>query len=670
MFNFGVDYYPEHWPEERWPIDAQLMAEAGFNVVRLGEFAWAKYEPHEGQYDFTWLDRAISILAARGIRVLMGTPTGSPPPWLMTKHPEVYRVREDGRPVTFGNRREYCPNHPVYHDYTRRIVTQMAEHYADHPAVIGWQIDNEFGDRCYCPVCARAFQDWVLRRYKSLDDLNAQWGTVFWSHIYSDWCEIPIPLSTGGSPNPGLALDFRRFASDSYVAYQQLQIDILRQKCPQHFLTHNFMGFHYTGLNYYDLARPLDLVGWDTYPRTQWEMAVDVDLSGIALSADAMRGLKHKNFWVIEQQAGPGGWEMVSVMPRPGELRLWAYQSVAHGADGLIFFRWRTARFGAEQYWHGLLNHDARPSRRYEEIKRMGAELKKAGDQIHGSRVKASVALLSSYDSRFALEIQPGNPKLHYGTHVWDFYRAFYNRHIPIDVVAPTDDLSAYKLVIAPVLYVLSEAVANNLKRFVQDGGVLVVSPRTGVKDEFNTVVNLPLPGLLAEVCGVKVDDYDSLPPEVSQTLEFIPPTLATLNPPSARVWCDILAPDTAEVVARYTRDYYAGKPAITLKHFGNGLAIYVGTVGDALLYEMLSGWLLDLAGVRRLITAPAGVEIAERWQGEQRILFLLNQTERVQEVTLDSRYNNLIGDPATLEGTVTILPRDVLVLIEGKTTP
>jgi beta-galactosidase len=667
MFNFGVDYYPEHWPEERWPEDARLMAEAGFNVVRLGEFAWSKFEPREGEYDFTWLDRAIAILAAQGIRILLGTPTASPPAWLMMKHPELYRVREDGLRATFGNRREYCPNHPLYHEYTQRIVTRMAEHYAPHPSIIGWQIDNEFGDRCYCPICARAFQDWALRRYESLDDLNAHWGTIFWSHTYGDWCEIPVPLTTGGSPNPGLALDFRRFMSDSYVVYQQLQLDILRQKCPKHFITHNFMGFHYGGLNYFDLARNLDLVGWDTYPRTQWEMVTDVDLSGIALSADAMRSLKHKNFWVIEQQAGPGGWEVVSVMPRPGELRIWAYQSIAHGADGVIFFRWRTARFGTEQYWHGLLDHNARPGRRYEEVKRMGAELKKAGDQILGSTVKASVAFISSYDSRFALEIQPNNPDLHYGHHLWQFYRAFYNRHIAIDVVSPTDDLSAYKLVIAPAVYVLPEAVANNLKRYVQDGGVLILSPRSGVKDEFNAIVNLPLPGLLAEVCGIRVDDYDSLPHEVSQSLEFVPPSLATIHPPSARVWCDILALEGAEVIARYTRDYYAGKPAITLNRFGKGLAVYVGTVGDQLLHEMLSGWLLDLAGVRRMITAPAGVEVAERWQGEHRILFLLNQTERTQEVTLDGRYNNLIGDPATLEGTVTIPPRDVLVLMEGR---
>ncbi|HUX77658.1 MAG TPA: beta-galactosidase, partial [Anaerolineae bacterium] len=406
MFHFGVDYFPEHWPEDRWPEDARLMAEAGFNVVRLAEFAWAKMEPQEEQYDFDWLDRAIAILASHDIRVVLGTPTASPPPWLMAQSPEFFRVREDGRRVTFGNRREYCPNNPVYHEYTRRIVTHMAKHYANHPAVIGWQIDNELGGRCYCPICARAFQEWLRDRYGSLDALNQRWGTIFWSHTYTDWDQVPLPLTTGGSPNPGLALDFLRFSSDSYVAVQQMQVEILRDKCPAHFVTHNFMGFGYDQIDYFDMARDLDFVAWDNYPRGFWDMRADVDPSQAALSCDTMRGLKRQNVWVMEQQAGPSGWETVSTAPRPGELRLWAYQSIAHGADGIVFFRWRTARFGTEEYWHGLLDHHGRPGRRYEEIKRMGGEIKKAGEQLHGSTVKPSVAMILSYDSRFAFQIQ------------------------------------------------------------------------------------------------------------------------------------------------------------------------------------------------------------------------------------------------------------------------
>jgi beta-galactosidase len=662
MFYFGVDYYPEHWPEERWSIDAKLMEEAGFNVVRLAEFAWSKMEPTEGQFDFDWLDRAIEILQSHGIRVVLGTPTASPPPWLMSKNPGLFRVREDGLRLTFGNRREYCPNNSLYHEYTQHIVTKMAEHYADHPAVIGWQIDNEFGDRCYCSTCAEKFQTWLRGRYEALDELNQKWGTVFWSHIYSDWTEIPLPLTMGGSPNPGLALDFYRFCSDSYVAYQQIQIDILRARCLGHFITHNLMGFKYDRLNYFDLARNLDFVAWDIYPRMQWTMENGVDPSSNALNHDTMRGLKSKNIWVMEQQAGPGGWEMLSVTPRPGELRLWAYQSIAHGADAILFFRWRTARFGTEQYWHGLLDHDAHPSRRYEEIKRMGAEIKAVGDEILGSQVKSPVAMMLSYDSRFAFQIQPNNPRFSYPEHFHQIYRAFYQQHVSIDITAPNADLSSYKLIIAPALHLVTDATAENLKRYVQAGGTLVVTQRTGVKDESNTVVNQRLPGLLAEVCGVEVEDYDSLSSHMRNSLEFTIPELAGGKYVPVGVLCDILKPNSATVVARYSQDYYVGKPAITLNRFGAGRAIYIGAVGGAQLYDLLAKWLLDTTGLQDTIATPDRVEVTERTQGDKSLHFVLNHNDSPQTIHLERSYMNLLNRKQ-LKGDVQLDPLDVLIL-------
>jgi beta-galactosidase len=504
-------------------------------------------------------------------------------------------------------------------------------------------------------------------RYESLDDLNRSWGTVFWSHIYNDWSEIPVPLTNCRSSNPGLALDFYRFASDSYVAYQQMQLDILRKKCPQHFITHNLMGFKYDQINYFDLARELDFVTWDNYRRMQWTMQAEVDPSDAALAHDTMRGLKRQNFWVMEQQAGPGGWEIVSVAPRPGELRLWAYQGIAHGGDGIVFFRWRTARFGTEEYWHGLLDHDAHPRRRYHEIKRMGAEIKQAGEQIHGSQIKPVMAILLSYDSRFAFQIQPNNPQFNYPDYFRWLYRAFYRYRIPIDVIAPTGDLSAYKLVVVPALYVLSPAEADNLKRFVQNGGVLVVTFRSGVKDKTNTVVDQPLPGLLAELCGVEVEEYDSLAADMSNGVEFVLPELASAGTIPVGVWCDVLKPNGATVVARYTQDYYAGQPAITLNRFGRGQVVYIGTLGDDNLHLPLAGWLLNLAGLKPGLDVPAGVEVAERWQGNQRLLFVLNHTQHEQQVKLARRYRNIVNGAETLEGNVSLPPREVLILVEER---
>ncbi len=662
MFYFGVDYYPEHWPEERWLVDAQLMAQAGMNIVRLAEFAWSKMEPHDGQFDFAWLDRALEILSAQGIRAVLGTPTASPSPWLMINHPELFRVRNDGQRVTYGNRREYCPSQSLYHEYSKRIVTKMAEHYASYPAVIGWQIDNEFGDRCYCSACAAAFQDWLCRRYGTLERLNQAWGTVFWSHIYTEWSQIPAPLTTGGSPNPGLALDYARFVSDSYIKYQQLQVDIIREKCPDHFITHNFMGFGYDQLNYFDLARSLDFVAWDNYPRNQWWLKKEVDPAGPGLGHDTMRGLKRQNFWMMEQQAGPGGWEMVGMAPRPGELRLWAYQAIAHGADAMVFFRWRTAHFGTEEYWHGLLNHDGSPSRRYEEIKRMGAEIARAGTLIHGAAVKPAAAMLLSYDSRFAFQIQPNNPQFSYYWHFYHLYRSLHQRNVLLDVLSPSDDLSSYKLVLAPAFHVVAEAESENLRRFVEAGGVLLVTPRSGAKDTSNAVVNQPLPGLLAGLCGVEVEDYDSLMPDMKNEVAWSAPGRELPNTPTD-TWSDILHSTSAQVVARYRQDYYAGKPAVTLNRYGKGQVIYAGVLGGQEFWNTLAGWLLDLAGVQPVIPSPQGVEVTERWQGKKRLLFLLNHTEKEQVVELEKAYTNLLDGARVPAGKVSLPPREILVL-------
>jgi beta-galactosidase len=634
MFRFGVDYYPEHWPQERWATDARLMQEAGINVVRLAEFAWSYLEPRPGYFDFAWLDKALDILYAHGIQAILGTPTASPPPWVMAMYPDAYRVSQEGMRLTYGNRREYCPTHPGYRERSRIITRAMAEHYANHPAVIGWQTDNEFSGHCFCPICRGEFQSWLRQKYGSLEALNAAWGTAFWSHVYTEWSQIPLPLKTGGVPNPGLDLDYRRFMSDAYVRFQQEQVDILRQLCPRHFVTHNFMGFGFDQINYFDLARPLDFVAWDNYPRGFWDMQAHVAPSPIALSCDTMRGLKHQNVWVMEQQAGPSGWETVGVTPRPGELRLWAYQAIAHGADAIIFFRWRTARFGTEQYWHGILDHHGQPGRRYAEIKAIGAELKRVGEEILGTENRAQVAMLLSYDTRFAFHIQPNHADFRYPELFGSYYAALHRRNIAVDIVPPTADLSPYRLVLAPALYVLGRDAAANLRRYVENGGVLLVTARSGVKDEANAVVNMPLPGLLAEVCGVQVDEYNVLPGDVNVPLEW-PGLGADAGTGHARLWCDVLSPTTAETVARYGGEYHAGRPAITRNRFGQGQAVYVGTLGDGALHDAVIGWLVGVTSVAPVLTTPAGVEAVARWKGDRRLLFLLNHADQAHAVDL-----------------------------------
>ncbi len=665
LMYYGADYYPEHWPQERWATDARLMQEAGINLVRLAEFAWARLEPHEGVYDFSWLDEALDLLGRHGIHAILGTPTAAPPAWLCQQYPEIMAVERDGRRVTFGMRRQYCPTDKTYRALSRQIVTAMAGHYAANPNVIGWQIDNELGGhlaRCYCPSCQRAFHEWARVRYGSLEALNEAWGTAFWSHIYTSWSQIPLPWSTAPVSNPCLELDFCRFASDQWVSYQQTQLDVLRALCPTHRVTTNFMGFGFQDINYYDLARPLDFAAWDNYP-----VGMANDPAMAALSHATMRGLKNMPFWIMEQQAGPSGWQTMSRSPKPGQLRSWAYQSIAHGADAVVYFRWRSCQFSTEEYWHGILDHDGKPRRRYAEVRQMGQELTRLGDCFVGATSPKAVAMLLSYDDSFAFRIQPNAEGFWYPELFANYFRAFHRLGIPVDVVSPEADLSAYRLVVAPTLYVLPEAWVANLRRYAENGGNLVIGARSGVKDVSNRVVNMPLPGLLKGLCGIEVLEYDALGRATESAIRFVAGTVGpgdTLCP--VHTWCDVIDPLNAEVIARYAEDYYAGQPAITRSHFGKGSVVYVGVMGGDVLCGALAAWLTGQARLRPLLAVPAGVEVAARESEGVTYLFVLNHADTEQIIDLPYAYTDLLSQKPC-SGRCVLPPYEVLVLVASQ---
>jgi beta-galactosidase len=638
----GVSYYPDQWPRSRWRPDAALMADAGLSLVRIGEFAWAMLEPEPGRFEFDWLDDAIEILAEAGLDVVLGTPTAAPPVWLSDRHPEIHAVLANGRTAPFGHRRHYCPNQPAFHDATERIVAALAERYGRDTRIVAWQIDNELGGRCFCERCREAFQDWLRDRYGSLDNLNESWGTAFWSQIYSSWRQIPLPegapVPPEGflpyAPNPGLALDYRRFAAESFVRYQGLQIRILRERCaPEQRITHNVMSLDNREIDHRALAEELDFVSWSNYPL----LAGSWWRSG--MSADAMRMLKENGrVWVLEQQVGPLGWELLRT-PRRGQLRLLTYQAMAHGAEAIVYFRWRTARYGTEQHWHGLLDHDGRTGRRFREVQKLAGELERLRGPLAGGRPAADAALLYDADSRFALQIQPTNLALGYEETERRHYEALRRLGLGIDVVSPGADLSSYPLVVAPNLYVIDPALAHALADYVEQGGWLVLAPRCGFKDRCNAVPDRPLPAWLDELAGLTVIDYASV--SESETAHVA----GTDFTGEFAGWYEELELKDAEALAGYTDGEFAGTPAVAEHRVGRGLVTYVaGAAGEPTLRALYR----ELCPRRALTVAelPDGVEIV-RIEGTPNgpLLFLLNHAAEERTVEMDGEWLDLIAE-------------------------
>ncbi|MFQ5834488.1 MAG: beta-galactosidase [bacterium] len=665
--DFGCDYYPEHWPEERWEKDAQMMAEAGFCVVRLAEFAGGKLEPREGQFDFDWLNKAIQILAQNKIKTVLGTPTATPPAWLAAKHPDILRVNREGLRTSFGGRRAYCPNSRRYRSYSQKIVSKMAEHYKDKENVIGWQIDNEFGgDRgkglCYCEECASNFRHWLKGKYKTLDKLNQEWGTVFWSQTYTEWEQVPLPRQLETAHNPSLLLDYRRFISDSYISYQKLQLDILRKICPHKFITHNFMGL-FSGIDYYKLAQPLDFIAWDNYPSLRFTGENKSPVK-VSLSHDVMRGLKEKNFWVMEQQSGPSGWQCVGRNHHPGEIRLWTYQAIAHGAEGILYFRWRTSRFGTEQLWRGILDQSGVPTKRYEEVKKIGQELKRIKDKLIGLEFPREVAMLASYDEQWAFEIQPNNPKFDYQEHFTSYYELLNIWNVPVDVISIQGNLSKYRLVLAPALFLINDELVDNLKEFVKKGGILIVTFRSGIKNWNNILLDEPLPAKLNDLLGIEVFEYDSPSSIQKCKLKLTYPEIEPLQG-ECDTWCDIIKCRGAEIMGVYTEFYYKGEACITINQFGQGRAIYIGTNPSPEIKKRVLRWAIEKSRVKSSFQVdPKDIEVILRRKENKDYLFFLNHSEKSHRVKLDRTYKELLGKRKYPEDSVmAIEPKGVRIL-------
>lgn len=629
---FGVDYYPEHWPRERWETDARLMEELGVQVVRMAEFSWSRLEPEKGRFRFGWLDDAIALLARHGIRTVLGTPTAAPPAWIIAENPEIQPMDANGLRRHFGGRHHDCQSNAVYREHIRRYVTAFAGHFAKNPNVIGWQVDNELGNShgnlCFCPSCEERFRQWLREKYGTVESLNEHWGTVFWSQDYSDFSQVTAPRTTAAGQNPSQLLDWKRFCSDLVLEFHQFQAEILRASAPDKFITHNMMGFS-EKVSYFQLGDKLDFSSHDQYPgghfrEGQNELRADAQ----AAELDFIRGTRQKSFWIMEQQSSITGWEVLGRVPKPGQLALWAMQSAAHGADAIVFFRWRSCAVGTEQYWHGILPHSGVPGRSYREI---GQLIRRAGPllrQVRGALPQSRAAIVFSYDQEYAFDIQPHHPQLTYVDHVMTYYRALFRRNIPVDFIREEEDFSRYQWIIAPLQYLMYPELEQKYREYVRRGGNLVLTMRTGVKDAYNRCMcQAPLPGGLSDVLGLQVPEYDCLR-ETSVEIQWDGRTY------TGEKWSDLIEPAAARPLAVYGSEFYAGTPALTVNRFGEGRAYYVGTemspaLADRFVEEMVS------QGLEPLASTPLGVEVARRVSGNRRWYFVLNHTGQTQYVTL-----------------------------------
>lgn len=642
--HFGVDYYPEHWPKERWETDARLMQEMGIQVVRMAEFSWHKLEPSEGNYDFTWLDEAISLLADYGIKTIVGTPSAAPPAWMITKHPKIQPIDREGRVRHFGGRHHDCQSNPTYRKYIRKMVTALAKHYGTNSNVIGWQPDNELGnshgDLCTCTHCQKSFQNWLQKKYLTVDHLNKAWGTAFWGQEVNDFSEVSAPRITVTGENPSQMLDWNYFCSALIVDFMKEQTDIIRSYAKNQFITHNFMGFA-DKVDYYDLAKELDFVSHDQYPGGFF--APDQKNHELAASLDIVRSYKNQNFWIMEQQSGVTGWEVMGRAPVPGQLSAWTIQSVAHGADAIVFFRWRVCAMGTEQYWHGILPHSGNPGRRYQELKQTIDKMSPIMDKIQGSMPKAETGILFSFEQDYALKIQPNHPDLSYIRQIQKYYKALYDRKITTDFVPSDGDFSQYKLLIAPLQYLMTPALEEKYFDYVKSGGHLILTMRTGVKDEHNLcMTERELPGRLAELAGVTILDYDCLIDQTTLEIDYKGKSY------TANLWADIMETDAdTTVLAKYASEFYKDTAVMTVHPYGSGSCSYIGTEPDEALLGDFIHDLTSQLGIESLGTCDNDVELMSRENDQYKWIFAINLSNEKKCFTIDSSYHMILGENA-----------------------
>ncbi|MBE2269131.1 MAG: beta-galactosidase [Anaerolinea sp.] len=662
--HFGTAWYPEHWDEARWSIDLALMRAAHMNVVRVAEFAWSRLEPREGVFEFDWLERAVNLAQAHALRVVIGTPSAAPPAWLTQQYPETLATRADGLKATHGARAHYSPTNPTYRQFAARIAEQLAARFGQHPNVIGWQIDNEYHSLSFDAEARSQFQTWLREKYRTLDALNTRWSTTYWSQEYSDWAQIPLPgypvwgASNGypGIHHPALMLEVRRFFSEVYRDYQHHQIAAIRRHAAAHqWITHNFFGF-FEAFDQRVVAQELDFAAWDNY-------VGQGHLNQLAngMMHDLMRGHTGSAHWVMETQPGTVNWARINNALAPGEMRGMAWHAVAHGAEAVLYWQWRSAPNNQEQYHGTLIAQDGTPRPHYAEAGRTGGEFATLAPIITGERLPARCALLFAVENHWAINYQRHHVDFDPWGHLQSYYMPFQRRYGAVDVIHPLTDLSAYPLVLAPHLHLQSPELVNHLNHYVENGGHLILGARSGMKSEDGALLPQRQPGGLQALAGARVEDFYALEAPVRVT--------GSLGSGGAQIWGEWIEPTAydVDVLLRYqdAGGWLDGHSAAVTRAVGSGHITVIGAWLDAALMDQLAAWAGAGLPDDRLVDAlPAEIEwCLHRKDAQSPLHFLINHSGESHLLTgLKSSLRDLLSG-TVYNGSITLRPRAVLVL-------
>ena len=629
----GAAWYPEQWPESQWDADLAKMEAAHIHLVRVGEFAWSTMEPVEGQYNFTWLDHAVEKAAAHHIVVVLGTPTAAPPDWLTTKYPETLRVSEDGVRDEHGNREQFSFADAKYRQFAHNIAERMATRYGHNPDVVGWQLDNEIGTDSFDLEAKAQFHAFLKKKYGTIQDLNQKWTTAYWSQTYDNFDEIP---ARSKDENPALLLDWRHFVTETWKSYCENQISAIRPHAdPRQFITTNTMGW-FDNFDEYAVHSILDIAAWDDYIG-----GPVYDPAANGATHDLARGYKQKNFWVMETEPAFVNWRETNNPLEKGQVRDMAWQAIGHGADAVEYWQWRSALNGQEQYHGVLVGSDGNPVPVYDEVKQVGDEFDKAGTALAGTSPQADVAILHSYDSRWAIGFQRHSAKFDPVGELISFYRPLVADAQTVDIISYDASLDRYKLVEAPALNVLSQATADHLIAYVKQGGNLLLGPRSGMKDEFDALHVERQPGPLVDLMGGRVEQFYALENDVPVNGDF--------GSGSASVWAEQLSTSSPETKVLMTygasNGWLDNQPAVISRRVGKGSITYVGAWLDDKLLAKLTSSLLQQSGVQPLIpNVPEGVEVCERSKGNHSVLILINHTTSEQHVALPHAATDLLA--------------------------